>query len=130
MTVDERDQLIEDLGQELLGLESELQDALDMIASGAIRRTPVFAAARPALNLRRRILDIQRQGLTRAAQRQNQTVTRRARKASKYGKIWGKHVRDVRRRFTLKSGGLRKGWDSKRIAAEAHRLTRKEMKGK
>lgn len=130
MTVDERDELIEQLGEELLGLESELQDALDMIASGAIRRTPLFSVARPALSLRRRILDTQRRVGTAAAQRANQTITRRARKASKYGKLWGANVRKVRARFTLKNGKLRKGWDSKRIAAEAHKLTRKEMKKK
>lgn len=127
---DARDQLIEELGQELLGLDSELQDTIDRVATPFITRTPLRTVTRPALDLRRRIIDLQRRALTDVAQRTQRKITTRARKASLYGKIWGKHVREVRKRFTLKNGKLRQGWDSKRIAAEAHRLTRKEMKQK
>lgn len=57
-------------------------------------------------------------------------VPRKKRKVSGYAKAYGAAYKRLRRKHTLKSGDLRKGYTHKRLVKLAHAEARRTTKGK
>lgn len=55
---------------------------------------------------------------------------RKKRKVSAYAKAYGRAYKSLRRKHTLKSGSLRKGYTHKRLVKLAHAEARRTTKGK
>lgn len=59
---------------------------------------------------------------------QNATVEKPKRKVSAYSRRYGREYKRLRRKFTLKSGKLKKGYSHKRLVKLAHAAAKKVKK--